>query len=119
MIVDLGINTKQYQNKVLNFFVILLNYEGMQLNIAVSEQSSEVLCNTDDLLSCASQQRNFRAKSLISSNTEDLWSYVSEQSVTEDLWSIVYDKAFKAVNFIKLVSVYSYLGATCVQRSPR
>ena len=39
--------------------------------------------------------------------------------VTEDLWNSVYDKAFNAVNFIELVSVYSYLGATCVQRSPR
>ena len=41
------------------------------------------------------------------------------KSVTEDLWSSVYDKAFSAVNFIELVSVYSYLGTTCVQRSPR
>ena len=45
---ELCIKTKWFQNKVLNFFVILMNYEVVHQNKAISEQSSKFLCNTDD-----------------------------------------------------------------------
>ena len=45
--VMLSIKTKQFQDKVLNFFVIIMIYWVMDQNKAISEQSSVFLCNTD------------------------------------------------------------------------
>ena len=45
---ELCINTKQFQNEVLDFFVVLIMYGLMHENRAVSEQSSKFLCNTGD-----------------------------------------------------------------------
>ena len=51
MIMEICIKTKQFQNKVLDFFVILMNYGVMPQSKAISEQSSKFLCNTDELWS--------------------------------------------------------------------
>ena len=40
---DLYIKTEQFQNKVLNFFVILMFYGNLHQNTTISEQSSEFL----------------------------------------------------------------------------
>ena len=55
----LCINTKQFRNEVLNFFVRLINYGLIHQNKAISEQSSKFLCNTVELWSGASKQSNF------------------------------------------------------------
>ena len=57
----LCIKTKQVQNKVLSFFVILMIMD-LCIKQAISKQSSKILCNTDDLWFYASKQSNFRTK---------------------------------------------------------
>ena len=52
----------------------------MQQNTAISEQGSEVLCNTDDLWSCASNKAISEQSSKFLCKTDDFWTYASKQS---------------------------------------
>ena len=45
---ELCITTKQFQNEVLHFFVLLMIYVVKHQNKAFSGQSSEFLCNSED-----------------------------------------------------------------------
>ena len=99
----LCIRTEQFQNDVLNFFVVLLIYGIIHQNKAISEQSSKFLCTTDDYEVCIITNQiqnkvlNFFVIRIIYGAIHQNKA-ISERGseflcVTDDLWSCVYDKA--------------------------